>query len=180
MGRLVEHEFITVRWTPPAGGWYKLNTDGSVKGPHKNTGAGGVIRDSDGNWVIGFAKNLGLMTIFQAELWALYQGLELAIELNITDLEIDIDAKSVVEAVLNNDFQGGLNLNLISKCRLLIGRFRHVKLSHIYREANSVADHLAKYGADCCNNFARFDRPPDFVSTSVIKDVAGFVHFRTK
>ncbi|KAJ6953188.1 hypothetical protein NC652_005025 [Populus alba x Populus x berolinensis] len=41
-------------------------------------GAGGVIGDGMGTWLMGFARNNGVCSSVTAELWAVYIGLELA------------------------------------------------------------------------------------------------------
>ncbi|CAL9225099.1 unnamed protein product [Arabidopsis halleri] len=52
-----------VSWIRPGEGWVALNTDGASRG---NPGlatvatAAGVIRDSDGLWLGGFALNIGI------------------------------------------------------------------------------------------------------------------------
>lgn len=171
---------LSVSWNPPSSGWVKLNTDGSVKGSCRAAGAGGALRDCHGNWIAGFAKNLGTMNSFQAELWAVRQGLLLAIDLNHLFLEIDMDAKSVVDILSSNLNHSHTNANLVAHCRSLIQQLNGVKISHIYREANSVADQLAKYGADMSTEILLFDQPPVFVSSLVAKDVAGFCYFRNQ
>lgn len=45
--------------------------------------AGGVIRTDKGEWVIGFAKFIGLRTIEMVEAWSLQIGLQIAISLQI-------------------------------------------------------------------------------------------------
>ena len=60
-----------------------LNTDGaSFQNPGK-AGGGGIIRDSQGNWVKGYSRAIGFTTSIIAELWALRDGLNLAIQLGI-------------------------------------------------------------------------------------------------
>lgn len=46
----------------------KLNTDGASSGSLKLVGGGGVIRDEEGSWVIGFARRIGSINNFLAEL----------------------------------------------------------------------------------------------------------------
>ncbi|PNX62930.1 ribonuclease H, partial [Trifolium pratense] len=62
-----------------------LNVDGSSIGNPGISGYGGIIGNADGTWVHGFVGNFGVTNILHAELMAIYKGLHLAWELNITD-----------------------------------------------------------------------------------------------
>ena len=50
---------IPMHWEMPPSNWFKLNTDGASSGNPRRAGGGGVIRDSVGEWVRGFAGVLG-------------------------------------------------------------------------------------------------------------------------
>ncbi|XP_061993910.1 uncharacterized protein LOC133711840 [Rosa rugosa] len=64
-------------WLKPSPGHFKLNVDGSRT--HSGLiGAGGVIRDNDGNWTYGFMRNLGNGEVLKAEAWGLMTGLSIA------------------------------------------------------------------------------------------------------
>lgn len=67
--------------------------------------------------------------------------------------------------------------NLICNCRSLLGRFREIRLRQIYREANSVADALAKHGRSI-PDFATFSYSSDFVISRFNLDVVHHVYFR--
>jgi len=58
----------------------KLNTDGSSMGNPGLVGGGGLIRDENGDWIVGFARNIGITTSFQAELWAIRDGFSLCVD----------------------------------------------------------------------------------------------------
>ena len=58
---------------------------------------GGVIRDYHGGWVKGFSRSIGHTTSVMAKWWALRDGLILAIHLGINQLEVELDAKVIVE-----------------------------------------------------------------------------------
>ncbi|OMO62552.1 hypothetical protein COLO4_33037 [Corchorus olitorius] len=79
--------FTPVKWFPPKPGWFKLNTDGSALGNPGRGGAGSIIRDHDGNWVIGSYHSLGSVTNTVAELWSLRDGLTLANKKQISHLK---------------------------------------------------------------------------------------------
>lgn len=46
---------------------------------------------------VGFARNTGIITSFQAELWALEDCLSLCVDKNFNAVEVEIDAKSVMD-----------------------------------------------------------------------------------
>ncbi|KAF7811207.1 reverse transcriptase [Senna tora] len=51
---------ISIKWEPPALGWFKLiNIDGSCLGPNNYIGAAGIIRNDSGHWVNGVAQFCG-------------------------------------------------------------------------------------------------------------------------
>lgn len=73
--RTLPNEAITIRrrlisasWTPSSQGQYKLNTGGSRNNITGMASAGGLIRDSEGNWIRGFTVNIGQATTFAPEL----------------------------------------------------------------------------------------------------------------
>ena len=51
---------IHFKWECPPSSWFKLNTDGSSIGNPGRAGGGGVLRDSNGNWVRGFSSSFGI------------------------------------------------------------------------------------------------------------------------
>ncbi|KAI5678033.1 hypothetical protein M9H77_08983 [Catharanthus roseus] len=59
-----------ILWRPPAGGFVKINTHGAAKGNTRRAEAGGLIRDSQGEWIGGFHRHIGITTNTLTELWA--------------------------------------------------------------------------------------------------------------
>ena len=89
----------TVSWKKSQVEWCKLNTDGASLGNPGKAGGGGIIWDSEGRWVKGFARSIGFTTSIIAELWALRDGLLLADQIGVQKLWIELVAKVVVELV---------------------------------------------------------------------------------
>ncbi|OMO67570.1 hypothetical protein COLO4_30096 [Corchorus olitorius] len=63
-----------------------MNTDGASHGNPSLAGAEGIIRDSQGHFVLGFQKQIGLATSTAAELWAIREG-SLMAQLRIQTLQ---------------------------------------------------------------------------------------------
>lgn len=139
---------IQVKWHPPDAGWCKLNTDGSARGCPGISGAGGVVRDSDGKWLRGFSRYLGQTNSFTAEVWGLRDGLRMALSLNISALVVECDAKAVLDLVWGQEPQNDKLMPLIVDCRELSKCFHRFSMTHTYREGNQVADVLARLGGN--------------------------------
>lgn len=62
---------LRILWlVPPPKGIFKLNVDGSSLGYPGEARIGGVIGRSDGSWVVGFSRKIGVATNNMPELGA--------------------------------------------------------------------------------------------------------------
>ncbi|KAH9792364.1 putative ribonuclease H protein [Citrus sinensis] len=129
-------------WVAPTWPWFKLNTDGA----HKSSGlssAGGLIRNCNGEWTIGFGMNIGVGTITGAELWGLYQGLCLAWDNGIQQLQVEVDSLCVTRLVADDEIRPNGHASLVRGIKELLNRTWQVQVKHVYRESNFAADFLA-------------------------------------
>ena len=108
-----------------------------------------------------------------AECWALRDGLFLAIQLGIQNLEVELDAKVVVDLINSNSQTNAAYTTLLVDCRLLLSRIPHARVSHVFREANRSADALARNGSIMEEEFCTFDSAPNFVKELLCSDVNG-------
>ncbi|KAL0287134.1 UNVERIFIED_CONTAM: putative ribonuclease H protein [Sesamum radiatum] len=124
-----------------ARGWYKL-TDGASKGNPGISGAGGILRDQLGKVIFAFQEPLGNATNTQAELSAIYRGLQICFSRGLRKIWIETDATAIIK-IISAPQRGAWNLQatLQNICKIL-NQMEH-KLSHIFREGNQVADFLA-------------------------------------
>ncbi|OIT24935.1 hypothetical protein A4A49_52376 [Nicotiana attenuata] len=106
---------LNLKWIPPNPNYYKLNTDGSTSTNNDTNGIGG----------------------------ALIRGLNLAIQMQLTPLEVEIDAQEVTTLLATDNSKYA---NLFSDWRYLLTMLREPVVRHAYREPNGVADQLAKLG----------------------------------
>ena len=125
-----------------------LRTDGAARNNPGPAGAGILIEDEQGMRLQARHKWLGSMTNNQAEYHALIEGLKLVSEWKPDRLLIYVDSKLVVEQIKGNwkikepDLQ-----RLNSQAMDLLGRLQY-QISHVPREQNSGADHLANMAID--------------------------------
>jgi hypothetical protein len=58
---------IDIAWQQPEEGWVVLNTDGASR-RDVAAGCGGLLRNSNGQWIGGFSRHLGMCSAYFAEL----------------------------------------------------------------------------------------------------------------
>jgi hypothetical protein len=96
-GKPTRQTIIHVSWKPPSVGWVCLNIDGACR--DGVIGCGGVIRGSEGEWLIGFSKLIGRGDAYIAELWGLLEGLKLAKRMSFKKIEVHVDSIGVVNDI---------------------------------------------------------------------------------
>ncbi|CAA7017011.1 unnamed protein product [Microthlaspi erraticum] len=134
-----------ISWTPPLVSWVKLNTDEASRGNPGLASAGGVLRNGEGQWCGGFALNIGRCTAPMAELWGVYYGLCIAWEKGITRLELEVDSLIVVGFLKTGMTDSHPLSFLVHLCHGFISKDWEVRVTHVLREANRLADGLANY-----------------------------------
>ncbi|KAL5734690.1 hypothetical protein ACOSP7_032551 [Xanthoceras sorbifolium] len=160
-----------VSWCPPPPSWMKLNVDGSRSGPTGCIAAAGVIRDSNGQWLGGFTLNKGIGSALEVELWGMVEGLLYAWQAGYKFVIIETDCNIIVE-LLGQDIKECHPLfNLLHNCKSLIHGDWFCKVVHIYREANKLADWMAKLGLQSDLGVKYLEEPP-MGCLEIIKDDA--------
>lgn len=71
---------------------------------------------------MGFAREIGKTTNFLAELWAFRDGLNLCLNHNFAAVEVEIDAKAIVDAISNPNYTNLFVSPLMDDCRLLVSQ----------------------------------------------------------
>ncbi|KAK6921878.1 Ribonuclease H domain [Dillenia turbinata] len=66
-------------------------------GPEVLIGAGGLIKNDNGSWMVGFYSRIGLSDILAAELWGVWEGLNLARDRGLRKIELEFDSESLVK-----------------------------------------------------------------------------------
>jgi ribonuclease H / adenosylcobalamin/alpha-ribazole phosphatase len=131
----------------------KLHTDGGARGNPGPAGIGVVLRDDSGKVIGEISRPIGETTNNVAEYTAVIEGLKLALQLGITDIEVQIDSKLVVSQ-LSGDWKiksDGLR-GLAVEARRLLNRFSSAKLTHVGRAQNADADKLVNLALDAAQD----------------------------
>lgn len=160
-------------WSPPPPSAFKLNTDGSAT--KSNAAAGGLIRNSDGAWIGGFAMNIGPSSAMDAELWGLRQGLFLALQLDISSLIVELDALEIVRTLDTGTLPPNPAPTLLHDCYGLTRKFKSFKIQYAPRDANTAADRLANLGHDLPHGVTSFRETRCELVDILGNDISGHV-----
>ncbi|CAL1361451.1 unnamed protein product [Linum trigynum] len=162
-----------IGWSPPATGWFKLNTDGAAQGHGGDIAAGGIIRDSDGEWIAGFMYRIGSGTAILAELWGILQGLKLAWKHGIQFLILESYSALALDLIRQHHDPVHLHASLLGKIRRLLSQSWVVQLDHTYREGNRVADWLSKHSLVYPFGMHELEAPPSELARIIREDLMG-------
>lgn len=149
---------IQIKWEPPPEGAFKLNIDGAARSNPGEAGIGGIIRDHKGNMISAFSKNIGIASNNKAEVWALYLGIKIANELEITDIIIETDSHFLISCLNRKGDHHPQLETLLTDSTKLMKKMSQAVIKFGYREVNGVADILAKMGTGLqCGEEKYFD-----------------------
>lgn len=86
------HTTNSITWEALSYDIVKLNTDAVVKGSFENVACGGVLRDCNSNFIIGFLAYIGVYSIANAKLWGIYKWLELVYSRGYMRIQLEFDS----------------------------------------------------------------------------------------
>jgi broad specificity phosphatase PhoE/ribonuclease HI len=127
-----------------------IEADGGSRGNPGPAGYGAVVRTEDRSTVLAESKQaIGRATNNVAEYRGLIAGLEDAVKLDATEVEVFMDSKLVVEQMSGRwkVKHPGL-IELHAQARKLAARFDRISYAWIPRERNKHADQLANEAMD--------------------------------
>ncbi|KAK9911619.1 hypothetical protein M0R45_035515 [Rubus argutus] len=155
----------------------KINTDGAARGSPGLAGFGGIFRDHLGCVLGCFAESLGNAYALEAELHAVVHAIHLASLKGWKSLWIESDSTLVIHFLssLNNKVPWHY-FTIWFNCRALLASML-VKISHVYREGNQVADCLANFGVDQVGTLWWDSCPPCALSAYCL-DLVGLPNYR--
>ncbi|GKV47795.1 hypothetical protein SLEP1_g54657 [Rubroshorea leprosula] len=161
-------------WYPLDPPFYKLNTDGSRIQDTGFASAGRVLRDQSGVFIQCYSVNIGLVSIFLAELWGCREGLILCKNKGLKHVVVEMDSLSAVQVINGQKEQDSLSAVLVFDIRRLRFEFDSIIIQHTPREANSAADFLAGIGHSLPIGTTVFDSPPPRLNAFLERDMLGF------
>ncbi|KAK1647134.1 hypothetical protein QYE76_064939 [Lolium multiflorum] len=126
-------------------GWTKLNIDGSFCASKETGGAGFVLRDSNGKVLVAACIQLhNCAEAEEVEATAVLLGLLQMENMQVANMIIESDCYVVVKALLSNDQDRSKWCAVLEEAKACTRSFAACRVLHVRREANSVADALAR------------------------------------
>ena len=126
-----------------------VNVDGGSRGNPGPAAIAAVFRDEDGEVIHEASETIGRATNNVAEYRALLLGLERALQLGATEVDVIGDSELVVKQVRGEYRVKDAGLRpLHSAAQHALGEFSAWTLNHVKREFNSDADALVNQALD--------------------------------
>ena len=94
--------------------------------------------------------------------------MKLAIQLGMQNLEVELDAKDIVDLINSRNSSNTAYSSLLFDCKLLLEMIPHTKVKHVFQEANKCADTLARKGCHAHEEFVIFDGPSSVDISAVV------------
>ena len=165
-----------ISWMKPPRGSVKMNTDASVvNGLAKG---GGVIRDFEGKMLGAFYKEFGEYEVVHAEGLALLTGLQWCVGTGLSDILVEVDSLALVRLVTSQSVGKWPLCSVLSQIRLLLCKVKGT-ITHIYREANAVADNLAALSLESPYvTFQSHQQLPSRARSLINLDAIGYPYIR--
>lgn len=128
---------------PPTGQYEKANADGSARGKPGPAGYGLVFRDQLNSFVMVQVQGLRVLDNFSAEVIAILEAIEIAIEQGWAMLWVESDSVAAVSAFTSNS----VPWQYLARWRACKVTIFSVVITHIWKEGNLAADQRAKRGS---------------------------------
>ncbi|KAK5771280.1 hypothetical protein PVK06_047470 [Gossypium arboreum] len=157
---------------PTSKDWIYLNVDGAISRTSERAAIGGVIRDSKGNWIMGYNRFLGNCSIFDAKLCGILDGLKLIQHRENGNVIIQSDSLEVVKAIHENVSKNSSSA-LLRRIHRILSQERQWILRYTPREENKSADYLSKLAFEREEDFHLIESPPDEILVYLEADKEG-------
>nr|XP_016513320.1 PREDICTED: uncharacterized protein LOC107830307 [Nicotiana tabacum] len=139
-----------VLWEFPMEGWIKVNIDGASRRNPGRSSIGFCVRDEVGDLRYTLGMEIAEGSNTEAEAVAIVEALKLCKTQNYSQIWLQTDS-----LLLKNIIEGSWKppwgiIEHVEEIRNLMEEF-NIRVSHIFREENKLADHLANYALDIGN-----------------------------
>jgi ribonuclease HI len=130
----------------------RLSTDGGARGNPGPAAYGYVLESEDGHVLDARGERIGVATNNVAEYRALLAGLEKAVELGVSELEVVSDSELLVKQMRGEyKVKNAALRDLFEEATDLADRLERVRYTAVRRAHNELADSLVNEALDAAN-----------------------------
>ena len=159
------------QWKPLRQGRYKVNVDG-VFASWGWCSVGVVIRNENGLIMGAMSKKLPLpLRATEVEVKAVEEGIKLAWDLGLTDIDLESDAQVVVGAVVGNDSSPCSIQKVVKGEKLWLKGFRSWSCAHVRRHNNMAAHILVREAFNVTGCVVWVEDTPNVIANQIHLDV---------
>jgi ribonuclease HI len=160
-------------WMAPPPGCLKANWDAGFDRRNGRLGMGVIIRDQQGKmWASKSRMKEGVLDATTGEALAALMAAELCVEMGISRVQLEGDAKNVVTAVLSTEPDDSSKGQITTDIRATLRAVPWWEMNHTRRDANRVAHALAELAVKQSVNGVWFSNPPDCISELLRADIS--------
>ncbi|XP_070011225.1 uncharacterized protein [Nicotiana sylvestris] len=136
-----------VMWEFPSAGWLKVNTDGASRGNPGRSSIGFCIRNENGDIVKSVGKEIEETTNIVAEAKAIVEALRFCRFQQYSHVWLQTDSM-LLKKIMDGIWKPPWIISDQVKEMMQLMNEGNYTLTHIHREGNKLADHLANYALD--------------------------------
>ncbi|MBA0757404.1 hypothetical protein Gotri_020505 [Gossypium trilobum] len=139
--------------------WVFLSTDGAIVRDSGYAAIGGMARDRDGSWIVGFNRFLGMYSPFEAKVWAILDGILILFNKGYKRIVIMKDNLKVAQILTDMDLEDS-GITVLRRTLRILHSEGEWRIKHIPRNQNLVADRLAKLSLSWKSSLQVIDEAP--------------------
>ncbi|XP_070012048.1 uncharacterized protein [Nicotiana sylvestris] len=133
-----------VMWEFPSAGWLKVNTDGASRGNPGRSSIGFCIRNENGDIVKSVGKEIEETTNIVAEAKAMVEALRFCSFQQYSHIWLQTDLM-LLKKIMDGIWKPPWIISEKVEEMMQLMNEGNYKVTHIHREGNKLADHLANY-----------------------------------
>nr|XP_016435601.1 PREDICTED: uncharacterized protein LOC107761829 [Nicotiana tabacum] len=140
-------KYDKVLWEFPSRGWIKVNTDGACRGNPGRSSIGFCIRDEVGDLIYAEGREISEGANNESEAVAIVEALKMCKNLNYFQIWLQTDSM-LLKNIIEESWKPPWYITEHVEEILRLKEQSIIKVTHIFREGNTLADHLANYALD--------------------------------
>lgn len=149
-----------VLWEMLSEGWIKVNTDGASRGNPGRSSIGYCLKNELGDVIYVCGKEVHETTNTVAESLAILEALRYCRLHQPNNIWLETNSIMVRNVIVGNWKPPWAIVMYVEEIKQILEAY-NTKMTHIFREGNRLADHLANYALDFgpikCVSFAQLD-----------------------